>query len=89
MTFPHGPQPGKPQEKPKEPEKPPQLGDDQKAAALRALPARVEKCFLCKWILQDLLQNGNLTRHPKYELVPDLFPEKAKVAHLKLENILS
>lgn len=88
MVFPHGAPPEEKLAKPKEPEKPPQLDDAQKSAAMKALPARVEKCFLCKWILQDLLKNGNLTRHPKHELVPDLFPEKAKVAHLKLEKIL-
>jgi len=90
MTFPHEEPDAKPQKpQPKEAEKPPQLDSDQKSAAMKALPARITKCFLCKWILQDLVQHGNLTGHPKTEFAGVIFPEKAKLRHLQLEGILS
>lgn len=47
-------------------------------------------CCLCKWILQDLEQNGTLTKgYP--EICIDgkpLFPVEGKTAHLILEGFL-
>jgi hypothetical protein len=86
MVFPHGDSgekkaPEKPKEKPK-------LSDAEKGAAMKALPGKIHGCFLCKWILQDLTQNGNLTGHPKAEFAGATFPEEAKITHLRLEKIL-
>ncbi len=51
---------------------------------------RVDKCFLCKWILGDLEKNGTLTKsYP--ELCSDgkpLFPVEGKTEHLYLEEFL-
>jgi hypothetical protein len=53
-----------------------------------ALIDKAPGCFLCKWILEDLHLRGELTDHPKNaNLEKPLFPEAAKVAHLKLEKI--
>jgi hypothetical protein len=53
-----------------------------------ALAARSDGCFLCKYILEDLQRNGKLTDYPKNaNLEKPLFPEAAKVWHLKLEEI--
>ena len=87
MTFPHEDPEAK--KAPVAPKEKPRLSDAEKSAAMKALPGRVGKCFLCKWILQDLVKNGTLTGHPKYELVPDLFPTEAKMTHLRLEKILA
>jgi hypothetical protein len=56
---------------------------------MKALPGKIHGCFLCKWILQDLVQNGNLTGHPKSEFMGAMFPEEAKITHLRLEKILA
>jgi hypothetical protein len=53
-----------------------------------ALLDRQARCFLCKWILADLAENGRLTGQPhQYGGIP-IFPAKSKVEHLKLEGIV-
>lgn len=53
-----------------------------------ALLDRQAQCFLCKWILTDLAENGRLTGQPyQYGGIP-IFPVKSKVGHLKLEGIV-
>lgn len=51
---------------------------------------KATKCFLCRWILQDLHENGILTdTHPEQGpcFTGKLFPIEGKVAHLKLEGL--
>jgi hypothetical protein len=58
-----------------------------------ALKARVPDkkgrgCFLCKWILEDLLKNGELTETRKDATGwPTSFTPEAKKNHLRLERI--
>ncbi len=53
------------------------------------LRGRVEKCPLCKWILEDLELHGQLTKdHPHNQnLSSPLFPLDAKPKHLALEGV--
>jgi len=54
-----------------------------------ALRQRIEGCFLCRWILEDLEAHGRITNAK--DLRPDgekaLFPAKAKRVHLELEGL--
>jgi len=51
------------------------------------LAARKEKCFLCKWILEDLEKNQVLTKYPTSALDGgSQFPVEGKVKHLVLEG---
>lgn len=51
------------------------------------LLARKEKCFLCKWILEDLEQNKVLTKYPVSAMDgSSQFPVEGKVKHLILEG---
>lgn len=52
------------------------------------LAARKEKCFLCKWILEDLEKNQVLTKYPVAALDgSSQFPPDSKVKHLILEGL--
>lgn len=53
----------------------------------KELGARLGSCPLCKWILEDITENGTLTGHPKDYARADLFPREAKIRHLELEGI--
>ncbi len=45
-------------------------------------------CFLCGWILQDILKNGRLTDHPGKSIDGSVqFAPPAKTEHLKLEGL--
>lgn len=53
------------------------------------LSTREAGCFLCKQILEDLNLNSKLTDHPRnLNLDSTLFSRAAKIAHLRLENII-
>lgn len=57
-------------------------------ATKEAVRAKVDTCFLCKWIFEDLEKHGQLTDWPpNVNLAEKLFPAKAKEAHLALEKI--
>lgn len=52
------------------------------------LAARTEKCFLCKWILEDLEKNQALTKYPTAAADgSSQFPVDGKVKHLFLEGL--
>lgn len=44
-----------------------------------------KSCFLCRYIVEDLQQNGKLTGHPKDWSSSGLFPVEGKLVHLILE----
>jgi hypothetical protein len=50
------------------------------------LRTRVEKCMLCKMILEDDAKHGKLTDEPMMVSGGSLFPVNAKLGHLKLEK---
>ena len=51
------------------------------------LGERKEKCFLCKWILEDLEKNKELTKYPVSSMDgSSQFPVEGKVKHLILEG---
>jgi len=52
------------------------------------LAKRRDKCFLCKWILEDLTENGRLTGQPYDAIGQAGFPVGAKLNHMRLEGIL-
>lgn len=53
--------------------------------ALKLLRRNQSTCFLCKWILEDLLANGKLTGYPIDGNGAGTFPVDAKRKHLTLE----
>jgi len=64
------------------------LSPVQRARLLGRLAPRRDKCFLCKWIEQDIRENGGLTGHPFDWSHSSLFPIRGKVWHLRLEGML-
>ena len=58
------------------------------AEVVAALEARAPNCFLCRWILEDLVTNKKLTGYPlDYNNQPG-FPISGKVRHLELEGFI-
>lgn len=54
-----------------------------------AIRARLPKCFLCKWLLEDIESNGKFTGYPiDYNGKPE-FPVEGKIAHLELEGFIA
>ena len=52
------------------------------------LKAEISKCFLCKWIAQDLEANNGKLHGWNLDLYgKPIFPKSAELAHLKLEGI--
>lgn len=45
-----------------------------------------DRCFLCKWILEDLRINGRLTGYPTDHQGGPVFPFQGKLRHLELEQ---
>ena len=43
-------------------------------------------CFLCRWILQDVLDNGKLTGQPYDHAGAPQFPVNGKLKHIELET---
>lgn len=62
------------------------LQEVEKSAALLSV-AKVgqQSCFLCRYIVEDLQQNGKLTGHPKDWAGSGLFPVEGKLVHILLE----
>lgn len=55
---------------------------------LTALEALAPRCFLCRWILEDVKKNGKLTGYPMdYNDQPE-FPVTGKICHLELEGLI-
>jgi hypothetical protein len=52
---------------------------------LEFVQSKVETCFLCKWIRQDLEQHGKLTGWPLDSFNKPEFPIDAKLVHVLLE----
>ena len=46
----------------------------------------VNRCFLCKWIMEDLRINGRLTGYPTDHSGSAGFPVVGKLRHLELEQ---
>lgn len=65
------------------------LASDLEAVArfVEALAVRRAKCFLCKWILEDMLENGWPTWNPKDLNGQSIFPLEGKKRHVELEGI--
>jgi hypothetical protein len=47
---------------------------------------RTSICFLCKWIEEDLRNNGKLTGYPLDSMGGAVFPAAGKERHLELEK---
>lgn len=47
----------------------------------------MKKCFMCRWILTDLVENGKLTGYPFDSMGSGIFPVKGKERHLELEKM--
>ncbi len=43
-------------------------------------------CFLCRWILQDVQENGKLTGYPLDHAGGTQFPVTGKLKHIELES---
>lgn len=43
-------------------------------------------CFLCRWILEDVKQNGKLTGYPTDHSGAPQFPASGKLRHIELET---
>lgn len=54
---------------------------------LMELRSKAPKCFLCKWILEDLEKHGELTKHPTDSMGQAVFPIEGKQKHLILEGL--
>ena len=46
----------------------------------------MEKCFMCRWILTDLVEHGKLTGYPLDSMGAGTFPIQGKIRHLELEK---
>jgi hypothetical protein len=58
----------------------------EKSSVLRELLRNgKQKCFLCKWILEDLEANQKLTGYPKDAMGAGIFPVNGKLIHVILE----
>ena len=73
-------------------EKKPTPLDEQKKRqrewVISELQKRAAKCFLCKWILENLEESGKLTGYPlAHDGVP-VFPRVGMLEHLRLEGFL-
>ena len=66
------------------------MSDLPLSQVLGHLALRAPRCFLCRWILEDIEKNGKLTNgYPPqgtYCLDP-LFPAEAKLQHLGVEGL--
>lgn len=58
----------------------------RREAIIAGLEGRAPKCFLCKWILEDIRLNGKLTGYPKDAMGGAVFPREGKVKHIQLEG---
>ena len=56
------------------------LSDETKAL----LESEVEKCFLCRIILEDFATNGKLTGHPNDIFGKGTFPVESKIRHIEI-----
>ncbi len=55
---------------------------------LDRLTDRIGKCFLCKWIVEDLKANQKFTNYPGSAIDGNIsFPLEGKVRHLMLEEV--
>jgi hypothetical protein len=55
---------------------------------LDRVTARIGKCFLCKWISEDLQANQKFTNYPGASFDGNVtFPLEGKIRHLMLEEI--
>ena len=53
-----------------------------------ALEARAPNCFLCRWILEDLVANKKVTGYPLDYNGQPVFPITGKIMHLELEGFI-
>ena len=54
--------------------------------AMTLVVGRKDRCFLCKWISEDLAAHGKLTDYPKDFNGHGIFPIEGKERHLALES---
>jgi hypothetical protein len=57
-------------------------------SALEIAASQSEKCFLCKWIAEDLRKNGKLTGYPEDGMGAGTFPATGKEKHIAIERAL-
>ena len=73
-------------------EKKPTPLDEQKKRqrewVIQELKKRAPKCFLCKWIVENLEQSGKLTGYPLDHGGVPVFPRSGMLAHMKIEGFL-
>jgi hypothetical protein len=55
---------------------------------IQELKKRSPKCFLCKWIVENLEQSGKLTGYPVDHSGAPVFPRAGMIAHIRLEGFL-
>ena len=48
---------------------------------------QVDKCFLCRFVLEDQAKHGKLTGYPFDYNGNGIFPIEGKVAHIQLERL--
>lgn len=60
----------------------------RREAIIVGLEARAPKCFLCKWILEDIRKNGTFTGYPLDYVNQPVFPRDGKLKHIMLEGFV-
>lgn len=58
---------------------------EQSPTFLEVVKGRQEKCFMCRYIVEDIEQRGKLTGHPLDSFEKGTFPADAKLVHVLLE----
>lgn len=58
---------------------------EQSPGLLSIVKIGQKSCFLCRYIVEDIQQNGKLTGHPKDWSSTGLFPVEGKLVHVLLE----
>lgn len=79
MTYPHQ------DTKAEKPPPPKEFEVADRGSVILRLDLRKDKCFLCKWILQDLKDNKKVTG--KGDFGTD-FPGHSRLAHLVIERLV-
>lgn len=79
MVFPHQ------EDKAEKPPPPKEFEIAYRGDAILKLGLRKDKCFLCKWVLQDLREQKKVTGKGDFGVD---FPAHARIAHLMIERVI-